>query len=661
MRKLLLLLTFLTIATISKSQDFEPGTFKQDELDLKRYDKDTSAHAVVLSEFGKAEINKTNDEDKLKIIFHYHVKIKIFDNKGFDQATISIPTYHGDDDAEEIDDIKGSTTYVDDNGGVKQSYLDHDKIFTTKDNIHWSSTKFTLPNVHDGCIIEYSYTLYSPYWLNFPVWEFQSDIPKMSSEFDVHIPAYWQYNASLRGYLKLTKNVAEIESNCFSYGSNSVDCSHMDLGMKDIPAFVEEADMTAKKNFLSAVYFELAEYVSPWDGVKHKLAQTWADVDYSMKHDEGFGAQLRRKELMKDRITPVIAGITDSLQKAKAVYYYVQKNIKWNNFYGTYCPDGIRKALDNHSGSVADINIALTTALEAAGFDAEAVLLSVRDNGNVNKLYPAVTDFDYVIARVSIGGKSYFLDATDPLLSFGMLPMRCLNDQGRVMSLDKPSYWIDMTGIGQTETNTYNFDLTLQPDGKIKGTMTHYSTGYAAYEKRHAIKKFNSVDEYVESLDEKSPKFKILKSEVTNVDSLDKPLSEQYEIEIKAYKKMEDADKLTFNPFIDDYISSNPYKLTERTYPVDMGMPSNDRYTLTLHLPDGYTIENAPQDIGIALPNQGGRFITSYQADGNSFTFSHIVQFSKPVYSPAEYPYLKELFNKIILTQKAEMVLKKKS
>ncbi len=36
------------------------------------------------------------------------------------------------------------------------------------------------------------------------------------------------------------------------------------------------------------------------------------------------------------------------------------------------------------------------------------------------------------------------MDATDPLLSFGMLPMRCLNDQGRVMSLISLSYWIDI-------------------------------------------------------------------------------------------------------------------------------------------------------------------------------------------------------------------------
>jgi hypothetical protein len=77
-----------------------------------------------------------------------------------------------------------------------------------------------------------------------------------------------------------------------------------------------------------------------------------------------------------------------------------------------------------------------------------------------------------------------------------------LNDQGRVFSLDKPSYWIDMN-TKQRENVTYSIDLTLQDDGKMKGTITRYSSGYSGYLRRKEIKKFNSVKEYVESIAEK--------------------------------------------------------------------------------------------------------------------------------------------------------------
>jgi len=658
MKKTLLLLIFITTALISRAQDFKFGSFTEEEMNMKKYAKDTAAHAVFLNEFGRLELNTTND-DRYKYILRYHARIKIFDNQAFDKATVEIPLYNDDQESEEVQDIDGITTYTNDNGGIQQAKLDKSQIFTVREDKHWSVVKFTMPNVHNGSIIDFTYTKYSIWWEQLPVWYFQSDIPKMYSEYDLHLPAYWTYNASLRGGIKLTKNAAEVEKGCFTANGNTVDCSHIDLEINDVPAFTEEAYMTSSNNFKSAAYFELAQFISPNDGTKHNISVQWSDVDYQLKHDPSFGGQLRRKELMKERIAPVIAGITDSLAKAKAIYAFVQKNIKFNDIYGIWTDDGIRRALDNHTGTVAEINITLITALEAAGFNTDAVLLSTRNHGFINNLYPTTGEFDYVIATVNIGGKSYLLDATDPLLSFGMLPLRCLNDRGRVMCLDKPSYWIDLTNTGQRGSDTYTFDLTLQPDGKIKGMMVHYASGYAAYEQRQAIKKFNSIDEYVESLDERSPHFKILKSDISNVDSLDNILSEKYEIEIKEFNSI-NHDRLSFSPFISDYISVNPFRLTERTYPVDMGMPSADRYTLTLHLPDNYAVETPPQTVGIALPNNGGRFQTFYQADGNVFTFSHIIQFNKSIYSSQEYPYLKELYNKIILTQKNEMVLKRK-
>ena len=54
-------------------------------------------------------------------------------------------------------------------------------------------------------------------------------------------------------------------------------------------------------------------------------------------------------------------------------------------------------------------------------------------------------------------------------------------------------------------------------------------------------------------------------------------------------------------------------------------------------------------------------FATTFESqDSNSFTFSNITQFNKSVYDSAEYPYLKELFNKIILTEKGDMIFRKK-
>jgi len=145
----------------------------------------------------------------------------------------------------------------------------------------------------------------------------------------------------------------------------------------------------------------------------------------------------------------------------------------------------------------------------------------------------------------------------------------------------------------------------------------------------------------------------------TNLDSLDEPLTERYEIEINEYKDP-DRDHLTFNQFLFNHITRNPYKLAERNYPVDKGMPLMEQFSLTLHLPENYVVDAPPKEINLALPDNGGKFQSVYQPGTNSFNYSHIFQFNKAVYRPDEYAALKEFFNRIILFQKDQVKLDKK-
>lgn len=650
---LILLLTSLTLC----AQDFEFGQYSLDELNMPSYKNDTSAHAVVLKEFGKTWLSSA---DNIPLIFEYHVKIKIFDSEAFNEGNIEIPIYKIDGDRyEEVKDIEAVVYYKDENGLAQRAVFDPKKVFHVKENRYWDEIKFTIPNIRKGCVIEYKYRLETPLKRNFKTWMFQSDIPKIYSEYEAHLPAVYNYNISLRGALKLTKNTAELERDCFAPGGGvKCDCTKRVLIMNDIPAFKTEVDMTAPKNFMSGVYFELSDYVNMNTGAKVQVTKEWKDVDYDLKHDEDFGSQIKRSSLMKERTQAIIAGITDPLLKAKTIYTFIQKSFKWNKFNGWGSDDGIKKAFDNHTGSVADINLTLIAALNSAGLNTEAVLLATREHGTVNKLYPVVTDFNYVIAKVNIGDKSYLLDATDPLLPFGLLPLRCINDQGRVMNMDKPSYWIDLVA-SEKKSRTYSLDLTLQEDGKIKGTMINYSLGYEALDKRRAIKGYNSIDEYVDALDNRLKKIKILKSEIQNLDSLDKPLVEKYEIEMDVYSDL-NKSRLTFNPFFLNRISENPFKLEERNYPVDRGAPSDDKFVMILRLPQQFTVETVPQNVALSMPTQGGRFLVSYSPTDDGITFSHSTQFNRSVYSTDEYPYLKEMFNKIIQAESAEIVFKRK-
>lgn len=639
------------------SQDFEFGNYSVEDMKMTSYRKDTSAHAVVLREFGKAYIS--NDEG-LPLIFEHHVRLKIFNKAGFDQGNIIIPVYKSSSDKyETVSHITGLTISYKADGSVIKTPFETKKVYRENKNKYWDLVKFAMPNLTEGCIIEYKYQIESPFIFNFRKWVFQWNIPKAYSEYVAMIPSVYEYNVTLFGLLKVPETKSELSEHCFDAGGGfKADCSKMTYIMRDVPALVEEDYMTASSNYRSAINFELAQYTDRY-GAIHTVTKDWKDIDYELKKADEFGGQIKKKDLFKAVIPSVAKASDDDLTKAKDVYAYMQKWFKWNNLNGINSDNGIRKAIDSHSGNVADINLSLIAALSAAGLNTEAVLLSTRENGIINKVYPVVSDFNYVVGKVNIDGKSYLLDATDPLLPFGLLPIRCINDQGRVVSLDKPSFWIDMVAQ-QKESSTYNLILTLKEDGKISGTITCFSLGYEAYNKRKTIRKFNSLEEYVENLDEKMPKIKILKSKIENLDSLEAALGEKYEVEIDAYDNL-DADRISFNPFFLDPLTENPFKLNERSYPVDLGAASETRLTVVLNYPAKFEVASRPESVGMQLPLNGGQYLINSIAEGGQLTFSQVLRLNRAIYQPNEYPYIKELFNKIMQSQKSEIIFKKKS
>lgn len=656
--KYTLLLISLFYSALSFGQDFEYLKVTQPELNLTQTPLDSSANAVVLREFGTASIQINDTYGYLYINFEYHVRIKILNKNGFDHANIVIPLYTNGDREETIETLNATTiNYTD--GNISYDQLDKKKIFKEKRNKYTTLTKFTMPNLAVGSIIEYTYRLHSPRIFNFRGWEFQSDIPKMHSEYIALIPGLYNYNVTLVGAQKLTSQNAELSTGCMRIQGREIDCSKMTYIMKDIPALIEEDYMTAASNFRSAIKFELSDYIMP-TGVKKSFTKEWKDVDRELMDDKSFGGQLKKKDLFEDVLPNVLKGSTNALSKAKAIYYYIKGNIKNNGFIGIYGENTIKKALEIHAGNTADINLALVAALTAADLDAEALILSTRSNGYVNKLFPVITDFNYVVAKVNIDGNSYLLDASEPLMPFGLLPLHCINGQGRVIPQKKPSYWYDLKA-SKKETTRYNLNAELGKDGKLKGTLTTYSIGYAAVNKRNKILAANSIDEFVEKLDESLPKISIVKHEITNLDSLENPLIESYDIEMPVFQDI-NSDPLFFNPFFVERITKNPFNLNERTYPVDLGTESETRITMSIKLPDNYVFADKPKDLNLALANGGGRYVcaTSLTDDG-MLSFNQLMQFNKPIYHSEEYLSLKELYSRIIQLQKTDIILKKQA
>src|SRR5690606_9601161 len=197
-----LLFTFFSITAFAQEYGFPFGKTLLDELTMTTYERDTSASAVVLNEFGNAYISSGT----YNLVFNYHVKIKILKKDGLSQADFAIPLYKSTTGKkEEVKDIRASTFNLE-NNRIEESGLDLRNIYSEDLNKYWDQKKFALPNVRVGSVIEIMFTIESPFIFNFRKWEFQTDIPKIYSEYWARIPGNYIYNMTLKGFLKLTKN-----------------------------------------------------------------------------------------------------------------------------------------------------------------------------------------------------------------------------------------------------------------------------------------------------------------------------------------------------------------------------------------------------------------------------------------------------------------------
>lgn len=622
------------------------------EIETNIYPKDSTANALVIYEVGNSYIEKDNYNLKTEI----KRKLKILNRNGFKQANIVIPLYKKDNNAEKISDIT-ATTYNIENGKVTQVKLEKSAIFEENYDENHTLAKFTFPNIKEGSVITYSYTLESPYIYKYKDWEFQSDIPKLYSEYNTSIPANYEYNIKLVGTLKLIRNEQKLVKDCLSnFNGAYADCTNTVYAMKDIPAFVDEEYMTTKSNYLSRIEYELKVFRS-FDGRVDNITKSWKDADKELRTNQNIGRQLIKNTSLDGLLATVITNKTNKLSTAKEIYKFVQDNYTWNGDYRVLSDVSVKNLIKEKSGNNTEINILLHNLLDEQGIDVKPVLISTRANGLPTKLYPIISEFNYLIVQATIDGQTYLLDATNKFLSFGTLPFKCLNQYGRLLDFKNGSQWIDIEANNHS-SKQYRVDLKLSDNATITGSSENKYTGYNALPKKE--KYFANPSDYIEKTADVQSNITILDHKVHTTEKDDQQFEETYQIELD--NSSANATQIYLNPFIYKFFSENPFKLQERTYPIDFGFKDAYLYSFKLDLGDAYEVVESPKDINGKLPNDTGDIILQTKVINNQIMIFFKVSFKEVIYNSGYYDVLKTYIRKIIDVQSNSLiVLKKKS
>jgi hypothetical protein len=654
------------------------GQIDPKDLTAAPFVGDSAASAVVLCDYGVTGIQYIQNE--FKLVSERTTRIKILKKAGFDLAKVEIPLYHRVEDAEKISSLKGMTYNLVD-GKVAKTKLDvGTNAFSEERTPNVRVRKFSLPDVREGSVIEYSYTVISDFFFNFQDWTFQAEVPVRWSEFRANIPEYFQYKKAMQGYHALEvqtqdENMMQVtEHYAGSFTSNSSDASRQASStatatvrvtnfrwvMKDVPAFRDEPFMTTANDYVDRISFQLAGLQMPQQGYQ-AVAGSWPKVEMELLADDNFGQQMNRGGFLKDKVLPLVAQYPDVRARAAAVRDVVMSSVRYDGTNRYSSPTSLRKAYDAHRGTSADVNLLLIAALREAGIPAHPLLLSTRSHGRVNMTTPMLDRFNYVLALVPLGpDQDLLVDATEPMLPCGILPERCLNYMGRLVMRDaNQSRWVSLAPANRF-IQYRQVNLTFDAQGGMSGKVHEEHGGYAGVHTRKELTNLGDK-KFLTDLMTPHPNWAVPKLAVANRDDVSKPLAMDYEFSQPAENNTP-ASTLYLSPLREFTSEQNPFRHEDRLFPVDFGAPLDETTMITLTLPAGYELAELPKPAAVALPDEGGRYLYSVTTPTpGTVQITSRLSLRKPVYAAQEYVSLREFYRLMLEKQGEKLVIKKKA
>src|SRR5271166_2580551 len=352
--------------------------------------------------------------------------------------------------------------------------------------------------------------------------------------------------------------------------------------------------------------------------------QSWDDVGAWY----AFLERSRRQpdDAVKAKAAELVRGKTDDMEKVKALYDYVSRNIRYVSLsfgLGRIQPHAANEVLANGYGDCKDKNTLLAALLQSQGMQSSSVLIGVEHN--LDPDVPSPSQFDHVITRVPVGDQDIWLDSTSGVLPFRMLMLGTRDKQGLLISqagksglvrtpADFPFQAYDRTHVNASLNETGK--LTTQISAAVRGDRE------VAF--RFALRQMPANhwnDLFVNMLQRTGMKgAEISNLQVSDPSDTDNPLTMSLDATVSNFfdwSARESKIKLPFmqmnlggDPGLDEG-EKNPEKM------IGLGAPTDLEVEVRLKVPDTFTLQ-AP--LGVDIRRDYAVYHSSYKVEGDQLT-----------------------------------------
>ena len=348
---------------------------------------------------------------------------------------------------ESVEDVK-ATAYNLQGSKVVKSVLKKGAFVETKIDDQHYQVEFTVPDVKEGTVIEYEYTLHSELFWLLHDWFAQCEIPVVYAKLDMNIPRYLLFNLEEHGVQRL---ITSCESGTMRFKLESdplaaqtvVPSNHYVSVGRNLKGMKQGNGVWSMQDNCAGITALLKHYSMRGAAVVD-YTRTWEQIDEMVLKSDDLGKQLQEHSPLAAELKEAkIEEIADMRQRAEAVAKMVLSKVEWNGRY-EMSPANTEETLKNGGGTNVDINMLLLQSLQDVGLNAAPVMLRMRNQGVLTMDYPSVQKYTTFIVGVVLPQGNLYLDASSADGHFNALPELLQVEKARLVLKDKRCQWVKL-------------------------------------------------------------------------------------------------------------------------------------------------------------------------------------------------------------------------
>ncbi|KIA88128.1 DUF3857 domain-containing protein [Kaistella jeonii] len=532
---------------------------------------------------------------------------------------------------ETLSDLKAFTSNWED-GKKVTTKIERDEKYQSKEDKNYTITKFAFPNVKNGSVVEFSYSLYSPFIGSTPRILIEDEIPIKYIEYVFDTPKLIGYSINYNG--KLNPSFRETGDRIM-YGS---DYNIYRFAYENVPPYKEEKYVLNNDNYKTGIKSELN---SIFLGAQLKsYTLTWKDVSKRLYENDNFGEELRKKNLVKDLLPIAIKEIPLKSDRARAILKFVQKNYTWNKDDDVVTDKGIKNLLTNKIGNTAELNILLILLLRSADIDANPIVLSTVKRGMLAGYLPSMAQLNFVMASYVEGKKFILLDATSKQSDLNMISPRALNYYGFYMPKDDASQ-INIV-FPEVSKTILSVNAKMNADGTFEGSFADRDTKLYAMMVNESF--LADKEKYAKTYKDlyKFPYSNFKQSVQENND-----FETSFDFTSDTFTDVL-GSKMVFNPLLFLYSQNHDFDQKEpRKAPLEFYSAYDRNKKVTITIPDNYVFENVPKSKKFRTDDNALQYTYLVTQEGNRLTVETSVQIDDAVFPAEYYPAFTQIYDNI--------------